>query len=128
MRVKGFNSQDHDIRGMPKNACEDRAIGVCLRFTTYEYDSVMEKHFAHARMYDPMQGRMFGIDPVKRGLNGYAYCGNDPVNQSDPTGSGVGIPRSTRRELCGRHGGEHCGTEDSQRAHGACTRGSGWSL
>ena len=29
---------------------------------------------------------MLGIDPVKRGLNGYAYCDNDPANQTDPTG------------------------------------------
>ena len=29
---------------------------------------------------------MLGTDPVKRGLNGYAYCGNDPVTQTDPTG------------------------------------------
>ncbi|MEZ3495394.1 MAG: RHS repeat-associated core domain-containing protein [Lachnospiraceae bacterium] len=77
---------DHDLWGMPKNACEDSAIGAGLRFTTYEYDPVLEKHFAHAGMYDPAQGRMLGTDPVKRGLNGYAYCGNDPVNQTDPTG------------------------------------------
>ena len=77
---------DHDLWGMPKNACEDSAISAGLRFTTYEYDPVLEKHFAHARLYDPAQGRMLGTDPVKRGLNGYAYCGNDPVNHTDPTG------------------------------------------
>ena len=77
---------DHDLWGMPKNTCEDSAISAGLRFTTYKYDPVLEKHFAHARLYDPAQGRMLGTDPVKRGLNGYAYCGNDPVNQTDPTG------------------------------------------
>ncbi|EOS27395.1 RHS repeat-associated core domain-containing protein [Lachnospiraceae bacterium A4] len=77
---------DHDLWGMPKNACEDSAISAGLRFTTYKYDPVLEKHFAHARLYDPARGRMLGTDPVKRGLNGYAYCGNDPVNQTDPTG------------------------------------------
>jgi len=77
---------DHELWGMPKNACEDSAISAGLRFTTYEYDPVLEKHFAHVRLYDPAQGRMLGTDPVKRGLNGYAYCGNDPVNQTDPTG------------------------------------------
>ncbi len=77
---------DHNLWGMPKNACEDSAISAGLRFTTYKYDPVLEKHFAHARLYDPAQGRMLGTDPVKRGLNGYAYCGNDPVNQTDPTG------------------------------------------
>ena len=76
----------HDIWGMPKAVCDDTGIASGLRFTTYDYDSVLGKHFAHARMYDPAQGRMRGIDPVKRGLNGYAYCDNDPANQTDPTG------------------------------------------
>ncbi|NDO51598.1 RHS repeat-associated core domain-containing protein [Lachnospiraceae bacterium MD335] len=76
----------HDIWGMPKTVCDDTGIASGLRFTTYDYDSVLGKHFAHARMYDPSQGRMLGIDPVKRGLNGYAYCDNDPANQTDPTG------------------------------------------
>ncbi len=76
----------HDIWGMPKAVCDDTGIASGLRFTTYDYDSVLGKHFAHARMYDPAQGRMLGIDPVKRGLNGYAYCDNDPANQTDPTG------------------------------------------
>ncbi len=76
----------HDIWGMPKAVCDDTGIASGLRFTTYDYDSVLGKHFAHARMYDPAQGRMLGLDPVKRGLNGYAYCDNDPANQTDPTG------------------------------------------
>ncbi len=76
----------HDIWGMPKAVCDDSSIASGIRFTTYDYDSVLDKHFAHARMYDPSQGRMLGIDPVKRGLNGYAYCDNDPTNQTDPTG------------------------------------------
>ncbi len=71
---------------MPKTVCDDTGIASGLRFTTYDYDSVLGKHFAYARMYDPSQGRMLGIDPVKRGLNGYAYCDNDPANQTDPTG------------------------------------------
>ena len=29
---------------------------------------------------------MMGKDPVKRGLNAYPYCDNDPVNYVDPTG------------------------------------------
>ena len=76
----------HDIWGMPKAVCDDSSIASGLRFTAYDYDSVLGKHFAHARMYDPSQGRMLGIDPVKRGLNGYTYCDNDPANQTDPTG------------------------------------------
>ena len=81
----------HDIWGMPETICDDISIASGLRFTTYDYDDVLGKHFAHARMYDPSQGRMLGADPVKRGLNGYAYCDNDPVNQTDPTGEVANI-------------------------------------
>ena len=56
------------------------------RFTIYPYDPVTGVYFAHARLYDADLGRMLSKDPVKRGLNGYLYCGNDPVNHTDPTG------------------------------------------
>ena len=56
------------------------------RFTSYPYDPVTGVYFAHARLYDADLGRMLSRDPVKRGLNGYPYCGNDPVNHTDPTG------------------------------------------
>ena len=81
----------HDIWGMPETICDDISTASGLRFMTYDYDAVLGKHFAHARMYDPSQGRMLGADPVKRGLNGYAYCDNDPVNQTDPTGEVASI-------------------------------------
>ena len=42
--------------------------------------------FAQARFYDSTQGRMLGKDPIKRGLNPYPYCDNDPVDYTDPTG------------------------------------------
>lgn len=56
------------------------------RFTSYSFDPVIGKYFAQARFYDAEQGRMMGKDPVKRGLNAYPYCDNDPVNYVDPTG------------------------------------------
>ncbi len=34
---------------------------------------------------------MLAPDPVKRGLNGYPYCGNDPVNYVDPAGEVASI-------------------------------------
>ena len=56
------------------------------RFTSYTYDPVIGKYFAKERFYDSAQGRMLSPDPVKRGLNPYLYCDNDPVNYNDPTG------------------------------------------
>jgi len=44
-------------------------------------------HFG-ARWYDPETGRWIAKDPIllAGGLNLYAFCGNDPVNFSDPWG------------------------------------------
>jgi RHS repeat-associated protein len=44
-----------------------------------------------ARDYDPASGRFTSVDPQldssdPQSLNGYAYAGNSPVTQSDPTG------------------------------------------
>ena len=61
-------------------------------FTSYIPDPVIGKHFAQARFYDPSYGRMLSPDPVKRGLNGYPYCGNGPVNYVDPAGGGGKYP------------------------------------
>ena len=44
-------------------------------------------HFG-ARWYDPATGRWISKDPIllAGGLNLYVFCGNDPVNLSDPSG------------------------------------------
>ena len=67
--------------------------GAVPGFTSYIPDPVIGKHFAQARFYDPSHGRMLSPDPVKRGLNGYPYCGNGPVNYVDPAGGGGKYPR-----------------------------------
>ena len=59
-------------------------FGENMGFTSYRYDPVTGKHFAHARFYDDANGRMLAPDPVRRDLNGYRYCGNDPVDYVDP--------------------------------------------
>jgi uncharacterized protein RhaS with RHS repeats len=38
------------------------------------------------RFYDTATGRFISPDPARSGTNGYAYCGNNPVNQVDPLG------------------------------------------
>jgi RHS repeat-associated protein len=42
--------------------------------------------YLRARYYDPATGRFLSRDP-KGGLNGYAYAGNDPVDNADPSGT-----------------------------------------
>jgi RHS repeat-associated protein len=74
---------ERDIWG---NQIGDRNAEGNFPFTTYHYDPVISKYFAQARFYDSTQGRMLAKDPVKRGLNGYPYCDNDPADYVDPTG------------------------------------------
>ncbi len=39
------------------------------------------------RYYDPSIGRFLSPDKVHSGDNWYAYCGNDPLTRTDPTGN-----------------------------------------
>ncbi|KAF5683976.1 insecticidal toxin complex [Fusarium circinatum] len=59
------------------------------RFASYERDKETGLYYCNARYYAPWLGRWISPDPVgtKDGLNLYCYCGNDPVNYVDPTGT-----------------------------------------
>ena len=67
------------------------------RFTSYDRSSTTNIDYAVNRHYDPEQGRFTQIVPSgmkstslssPQSLNLYAYCENDPVNNSDPSGLG----------------------------------------
>ena len=81
---------DYDEWGKPRSprdfdmnmASVDNAIG----FTSYTYDTVLDKFFAQARFYDADNRRFTQIDPTKDGLNWYAYVGNNPILFVDPSG------------------------------------------
>nr|RBQ84596.1 hypothetical protein FVER53263_10758 [Fusarium verticillioides] len=59
------------------------------RFAGYERDKETGLYYCNARYYAPWLGRWMSPDPIgtKDGLNLYCYCGNDPVNYIDPTGT-----------------------------------------
>ena len=54
-------------------------------FTGKELDSSGLQYFG-ARYYDPSLGRFITLDPIKDGVNHYAYVGNNPMNRIDPDG------------------------------------------
>lgn len=67
------------------------------RFTSYDRSTVTGLDYAVNRHYDPLQGRFTQVDPIgmrstslanPQTLNLYAYCANDPINHSDPSGLG----------------------------------------
>jgi RHS repeat-associated protein len=65
------------------------------RFTSYELSEGTKLDHAVNRQYHSGLGRFMQVDPIGMGaaslsdpqtLNLYAYCGNDPINHTDPDG------------------------------------------
>jgi|GEM_PF-3751657 RHS repeat-associated protein len=69
--------------GEPMDANEDR-----FTYTGKEQDLSGLKYFG-ARYYDPEIGRFISIDPIKDGMNFYAYANNNPMRFVDPKGMAV---------------------------------------
>ena len=64
------------------------------RYRSYLYDPEIKLYWLNTRFYDPETGRFISADNVSflepttiNGLNLYAYCGGDPVNNIDPNGT-----------------------------------------
>ncbi len=64
-----------------------------FRYRGYYWDSNLGLYYLISRYYDPQTGRFINSDSLDYldpqtlgGLNLYAYCGNNPVNKSDPSG------------------------------------------
>ena len=65
------------------------------RFTSYDRSAPTGLDYAVNRTYDSKQGRFTQADPIgmnasslaaPQTLNLYTYCGNDPINYTDPSG------------------------------------------
>mgnify|MGYP002796320176 CR=1 FL=1 len=66
------------------------------RYRGYYFDEESGLYFLQTRYYDPETGRFISRDSIEyadpeaiNGLNLYAYCGNNPVMNVDPTGTFV---------------------------------------
>ena len=64
-----------------------------FRYRGYYFDEDMKLYYLQSRYYDPQTGRFINADDVSyldpetiHGLNLYAYCLNNPVMYSDPSG------------------------------------------
>ena len=66
-----------------------------FRYRSYYYDSDIGLYYLQSRYYDPEIGRFIncddanyiGLEPTVVSYNPFAYCENNPVNDSDPSGS-----------------------------------------
>ena len=57
-----------------------------FRYCAEYYDEETEFIYLRARYYSPKIQRFISEDPIKDGINWYAYCGNNPVMFVDPLG------------------------------------------
>ncbi|QAT48630.1 RHS repeat-associated core domain-containing protein [Caproiciproducens sp. NJN-50] len=91
---------EYDAWGKLLSVTGDEAdtIGVQnpFRYRGYYYDSETGLYYLNSRYYDPETGRFINADDVSvlgatqgdvLGANLFAYCGNNPVVNSDPNGN-----------------------------------------
>jgi len=62
-----------------------------FRYCAEYYDLETEQIYLRNRYYQPVTGRFTQLDPIRDGLNWYAYCVNNPVVFVDPSGLKITI-------------------------------------
>jgi RHS repeat-associated protein len=77
-------SYDYDAFGVERDPdVEDANV---WRYCGEYFDRETGSIYLRARYYNPVLGRFRTEDPIRNGLNLYAYCFNDPINYIDPSG------------------------------------------
>jgi RHS repeat-associated protein len=57
-----------------------------LQYTAREFDLETNMHYYRARYYDQARGRFLSEDPIRSGMNFYAYVHNSAATLVDPFG------------------------------------------
>ena len=71
-------------------------------FAGMDADPLTGAYYDNARWYDPTNGTFFGRDPIASSANLYEYCGDDPLNRTDPTGkSWLTVYDDGKGHVCG---------------------------
>ena len=65
---------------------EEGEINNPIRYSGEYLDEETGLIYLRARYYDPSVGRFISEDPIRDGMNWYAYCGNSPIMFVDPSG------------------------------------------
>ena len=92
IQLVGFDGEvaktyDYDAYGneLQRDLNDENPFRYCGEY----YDTETGFIYLRARYYDPMVGRFTSVDPIKDGLNWYAYCAGNPVAFVDPTGESL---------------------------------------
>ncbi len=90
--------------------------------SAYEWLAQPGLCYCRARFYLPQHGRFLQPDPIGQagGLNVYAYCGNDPVNGTDPSGLNADNDKGVKQSSgYGSDGLDSRGFDSSGAYHGS---------
>ena len=75
---------EYDAFGVEENAAEGDTNP--FRYCGEQFDAETGNYYLRARYYTPGAGRFTQEDPIRDGLNWYAYCAGNPVVFVDPSG------------------------------------------
>ena len=117
-------SYTYDPWGKVLSVTGDETIGNLnpFRYRSYYYDSDIQMYYLQSRYYDPEVGRFINCDDVnyigitESGIsyNPFAYCENDPVDNTDSVGYGPWV--------------RHLSLWDYRRIHNKVADLAAWSI